>query len=629
LLNAGTNDAPRLLLRQSASPGDALAAMFRPGSTKSNALIQAQALDIDQDGRTDVAGVDASGGAVFLQQDAGGRLVELSSAFGPMPAGVIAAACADLDGDCHPDVVAWSDADGLVLRQNAGNGNRAVRLRLLGQRTEVKDHRRTNLDGVGTRVVVQAGATLTAIENTTLNAGLGTSRLPLSVGVGRADRADVVRLRWPDQVPQAELNVPTCEVVKIVETNRKPTSCPVLFTWNGSRYEFITDILGGGALGESGADGSIRPARPSESVAIEASQLVAQGGRYRLKLAEPMDEVMYLDQVRLDVVDRPAGVAVYPDERFTFGNDPPTEELVAVRLAEPKSARDHRGRDVTEVVRTIDGKFVDGFLRRPWLGYAEEHFVEFDAEIPAGKGWLVLTGGTDYPYPESIYAATQAGVELLGPVLERMDGGKWVKVADVGFPAGLTKTMTFPLPPLSVGPARLRLRTNMQIFWDRIAVGTVVAEAPKVRSLAATAELRRRGFAQEITPPGSPLIAYDDARSESVAFSPWKGRLTKYGDVTTLLNDEDDRFALCGPGDEVEFSFDATKLPPPPDGWTRSFVLRSKGYCKDVSPFTVTGGEVGPLPFRGMKTYPPGKGEVPPARQADYDREWNTRTIGR
>ena len=79
---------------------------------------------------------------------------------------------------------------------------------------------------------------------------------------------------------------------------------------------------------------------------------------------------------------------------------------------------------------------------------------------------------------------------------------------------------------------------------------------------------------------------------------------------------------LCGPGDEITVRFDATGLPELPPGWQRSFVLHSRGYCKDAAPTTVTGGQVGPLPFRAMSNYPEFGTATPP--QTDAAR-WHTR----
>src|SRR5207244_11629365 len=152
----------------------------------------------------------------------------------------------------------------------------------------------------------------------------------------------------------------------------KDTSCPILFTWNGERFVFVTDFLGAGSMGELQPDGSTRPPRPEESVQIEAEQLVARDGKYVLKIAEPMNEATYLDRLQLLVLDHPADVRVYPDERFTseptpspFGGEggvrgpshrspPPGEARVRGDLLAFREeifrikAVDHRGRDVTK-----------------------------------------------------------------------------------------------------------------------------------------------------------------------------------------------------------------------------------------------------------------------------------------
>ena len=91
------------------------------------------------------------------------------------------------------------------------------------------------------------------------------------------------------------------------------------------------------------------------------------------------------------------------------------------------------------------------------------------------------------------------------------------------------------------------------------------------------------------------------------------GKLTRYGDVADLLRADDDRLCVVGPGDEVRLEFDAKGLPPLPEGWTRSYVLRSFGYCKDADPFTATSDTVEPLPWRGMPAFPFGSDVKRPA----------------
>src|SRR5204863_80090 len=145
------------------------------------------------------------------------------------------------------------------------------------------------------------------------------------------------------------------------------------------RFEFVSDFLGASSMGEMQATGGCRPSRPEESVKIESSQLVPLNGEYVLKVAEPMSEVIYLDRVQLIVTDHPPDVRVYPDERFVSEGAPASQDLLAFReQIFPVKACDHRGGDVTAKLRMRDRDMVDGFHKRAWLGYAEEHWVELD-----------------------------------------------------------------------------------------------------------------------------------------------------------------------------------------------------------------------------------------------------------
>src|SRR4029077_20717933 len=281
--------------------------------------------------------------------------------------------------------LAWSEAGGLRVYRNLGNGNTGLKLALTGMRkplglSDPGKPLRTNADGVGSWVRLHAGPLRTAAENTTLFAGLGQSRIPLHFGIGKAETVEALRVRWPDAVTQAELNQ-AAGLVTVVELDRKPSSCPILFTWNGERFVYITDFLGAGSVGETGPDGSVRPPRPEESVKIEPGRLAPQNGKYVLKIAEPMGEVMFLHRLRLDVIAHPSGVSVFPDERFATSDPQPTQERLFFRDSErifATKATDHRGRDGAAVLRERDGKHVDGFALRSWLGFAEDHFVELD-----------------------------------------------------------------------------------------------------------------------------------------------------------------------------------------------------------------------------------------------------------
>jgi hypothetical protein len=74
-------------------------------------------------------------------------------------------------------------------------------------------------------------------------------------------------------------------------------------------------------------------------------------GKLSLRFMEPMEEVNYIDQLRLVAVDHPENVEVNPDERFL--DDPPfaSGRVVASAGARlPVGAWDGEGRDVLEQV---------------------------------------------------------------------------------------------------------------------------------------------------------------------------------------------------------------------------------------------------------------------------------------
>ena len=363
-----------------------------------------------------------------------------------------------------------------------------------------------------------------------------------------------------------------------------------------------------------------------------------------MAIAEPMDELAYLDKITLEVVDRPPGVSAAPEERFAPGGNRPSGKILAWREEiEPLRATDLKGRDVTDALRRVDRRFVDDFKRlQGWIGYAEEHgmVLDFGDHLtklgPKDRVALVLVGATEYPYSQTNYAASTAGVTLKPPVLERLrPNGSWEIIeADPGYPAGMERTTLLELTGKLVGPTcKLRLRTNMDIVWDRAFLAPIV-ERPGVRVTelpVEAARLSRRGYLREVSPDGRPPLSYDYNNVDPAPLAPLVGKLTRYGDVTPLLATDDDQFCVVGPGDEARVEFDAGKAPHLLSGWTRSFVLRSIGYCKDADPFTTASDTVGPLPWRGMPAYPFGPNGQRPEDSAyhAYLRTYQTRSVGR
>ena len=554
-------------------------------------------------------------------------------------------ALVDLVDDALPDLLIIADGVPPRIAANRGNGRHWLALDLSGRWRTGADHMRTNPHGRGARVALEGQGLNVQYEHTTPEAALGQGVAPVLLGLDRVPTAALVRIRWPDGTLQCELNVPANQVLTVVEHNRKTGSCPVLFAWDGDRFACIGDFLGGGGLGYLVAPGVYGQPDRDEAVAIAPGRLAVVADRYRLVVAEPMDEVAYLDRLTLDVVDRPADVAVAPDERFVPGGNRPSGELVAWRIAvESVRATDLEGGDIADRLRAADGKTVDRFRRLGgWIGYAEEHGIVLDFGDrltrfgPEASLWLALEGWVEYPYSQTNYAAATAGVALQPPSVERRRGdGSWETIEPVaGYPAGLPRLTLLDLSGKLAGTnCVIRLRTNMECYWDRafIAIRDRAAEARvRVTQLpVAQAWLGYRGFTREASPDGRPPLLFDYDHVEPAPLARMSGRLTRYGAVAGLLHTDDDRFCVIGPGDEVRLEFDARQAPELPPGWTRSFVLRAVGYCKDADPFTATSDDVGPLPWRGMPAYPFGpEGERPhDPDYAEYLRDSLTRPAG-
>jgi tetratricopeptide (TPR) repeat protein len=616
---------------------------FEPFPCDARKWRSALATDVDLDTWTDLVGLPARSefGPPEWSRNEGTKLA--TSPLPVAPDGTkadVGMVLADLVGDALPDLLLIREGEAPRLARNLGNGNRWIALGLGGRWKPPPDQMRTNPEGLGTRISIEGQGLDVEYVHTTPSTGLAQSAAPVVLGLGAAKEITLLHLRWPDGVLQCELNLPTDTMLPVAEYNRKTGSCPVLFTWNGERFVCLGDFLGGGGLGYLVAPGVYGQPDRDEAVAIASDQLRPIEGVFRISISEPMDELAYLDKLTLEVVDRPPGFSATPDERFVPEGPRPTGELIAwSRTVEPVKATDQAGRDVTATLKAWDRQTADGFRRlRGWTGYAEEHSVTLDfgdrlASFGAGDRLvLCLAGWVEYPYSQTNYAAATAGVTLKPPVLERLGSdGKWTVLdPHPGYPAGMPRMMTVDLTGKVAGPrCMLRLRTNMECYYDQTFVA--IAE-PSTRLKTHTlpvsrASLSYRGYTREVSPDGRLPLLYDYDYVDPAPLARLAGKLTRFGDVAKLLHADDDQFCLVGPGDEVRIEFEAKALPALPEGWTRSYVLRTIGYCKDADPFTATSDFVGPLPWKGMPEFPFKHGETRPLDPAyeTYLREYQTR----
>src|SRR5947199_230400 len=83
-----------------------------------------------------------------------------------------------------------------------------------------------------------------------------------------------------------------------------------LFTWNGTRFEFVTDFMGGGEMGDWVAPSMWNRPDPDEYVRIRGDQLQPRDGRYEIRVTNELEEAMFVDRLQLVAVDHPAGVEV-------------------------------------------------------------------------------------------------------------------------------------------------------------------------------------------------------------------------------------------------------------------------------------------------------------------------------
>jgi len=533
------------------------------------------------------------------------------------------AAVGDYDGDGDSDIlITRNGAMPLLLRNDGGNTNQSIPLQLTGLRD--------NKPGLGAKIEVRAGQSWQKFEVNGNCTFLSQGGEQLLVGLGNRKTADSIRILWPTGVLQAELDKPAGQVVKIEEVDRKGTSCPLLYAWNGLQYQFVTDFLGGSAVGYLVAPNQYGSTDADEYVKLAGVNLESRDGRYSIKVNNQLEEVMFIDELKLLAVDHPEDIDVFPDEKLMPAPPYPEFKLFTTRNPRlPLSASDNARRDVLGQIREVDRKYPDGFELLPFKGYAKEHWIELDLGDlgQPKKVLLLLTAWIDYADSSSNLAASQADAKLIPPYVQVPDeNGKWVTVMpSIGFPAGLPKTMTLDLSGKFKRPGdfRVRIATSMRIYWDQILVDTSdpAVDTRVTRLSSDGAQFRFYGYPKEIKPDGKnpPMYSYHERSVDA----PWKnhlGNYTRYGQVESLLESKDDMYVIMRHGDEITAEFRASLLPPLPQGWTRSFLIYAAGFGKDMDLNSANADTVGPLPSHSGK-YP----ETPEHRE--YREKYNTRTV--
>jgi len=594
------------------------------------------ALDYDNDGWLDLVAAweTSNGGELRLLRNLGSKgwsdvtkSVGLDAVKLNQPRAI---AAADIDGNGDADLIVTELGGGpVVLRNEGGNQHSwmSIDLKALND----------NKSGIGTKVELYAGTLYQKWEVAGASGYLGQNAAPILAGLGTETNAEVVRLLWPTGVPQDEIKLAAKKDHAIAELDRRGSSCPILFSWNGQEYEFIADMIGPGVVGHWIAPGERDVPDPDEYLKVSGRSVKARNGLLSFRFLEPMEETVYLDEVRLLAIDHPAAYEVFPNERFVSAPPFPEFRVIASQNARPPAgAWDDHGHDVLTLISKADRKYVMDFEDLPFMGFAKMHWLEldlgaWDAQKPLR---LIMDGYTDYFTATSMYAADQAGVKVIAPFVEAQDAqGKWVRVVeDMGFPAGLERTMVADLSgKLPPGTRRIRIVTNLKIYWDAIRIDqTPDAKDMRVSEVPlAKAALDFLGYPREIRlhPASDATYSYTQ-RSMSGPYARAAGNYTRYGDVADLLRASDDRFAVFGSGEGVKLDFDPKALPELPAGWVRDYFFYADGFEKDLDFYAADAFTVEPLPQHSLLPYPYPEGKDYPgdAEHLKYQLEYNTRT---
>jgi FG-GAP-like repeat/ASPIC and UnbV len=577
--------------------------------------------DLDNNGAADVIVATASEARVLLGAPEG-KLVVLAT-----PLRIDVGSIADVDGDGRLDVVGLVNGQPSIAKSK---GTKAYHWQVLRTRaTTVTGDQRINSFGIGGEVE--------------LRSGLHAQRQPITspvvhFGLGEATRAEVVRIGWPNGALQSEFNTEADQSVKA--TQRLKGSCPWLFAWNGREMAFVTDLIWRSPLGlRINAQAAADVVVTEDWVKVRGDQLAARGGAYDLRITAELWETHFFDLVSLMIVDHPAGTEVFVDERFAV----PAPALKVIATGPVQSfawVHDDRGHDVSDLAHARDSRHIDFAGRGRYQGITRPHYVQIelpDAAPRTGSLWLIAQGWV-HPTDSSINVAVgqgaQVGPEGLSLQVADRTGRFHVVRTGLGFPSGKDKTVLIDLTGLlpATGPRRVRLATNLEIFWDRLgwAVGRPdVPIAPRRLELL-SAELAFRGYSAtaqaDASAPERPRYVVESTASR---WRDLEGYYTRFGDVRPLVSRVDDRYVIMNAGDELRLRFKET--PPPAPGVVRDFVAVGDGWVKDGDYNTSFSRTVLPLPTHRSARYdmPPRDLEDDPVyrRHASDFAEYHTRYV--
>ncbi len=598
--------------------------------------LAAEFLDFDNDGLSDIAtagepSADGGRGLYLFHNEGSGKFSDASFLLPEEVRSGRELSVFDYNEDGDLDLVVSGLNDGIsLLRNDGGNTNHFIKMKLVGLRA---GSAKNNHFGIGAKVEMRAGD----LYQTKV-----VTQPEVQFGIGDHKKVDVIRITWTNGVPQ-NIFYPGADQ-SLIEAQMLKGSCPFLYTWDGDKYTFSKDIIWRSALGMptgimGGETAYAFPDASDDYISVPGETLKPSDGEYRIQVTSELWETIYIDELQLVTVDHPDSVDIFVAEQFTPPPFPGLRIYTVNRKYPPVSAADGDGNNVLPLISAKDDRYLADFNPGRYQGITDVHDLVLDpGNQVSGKNFFMFMTGWIFPTDASINkAVSQASdITVVTPVIQVVGKkGEWITINDrLGFPMGKDKTVICDLSGKFPTPDhRIRIRTNMEIYWDRIFFSDCNPKSPMVTRVLdpASADLHYRGFSRMYRkggPEGPHWFDYSDVTREP-RWRDLKGNYTRYGDVLSLLTGSDNKYIISNAGDETSVKFSMKTLPPVPNGWKRDFLIHSVGWVKDGDLNTATGNSVLPLPFHGMKSFPPGKADVYPGSPEleRYNREYNTRVV--
>jgi parallel beta-helix repeat protein len=471
----------------------------------------------------------------------------------------------------------YQDVDNTFTENNIENSNQGI---LLDDESTGNTFSSNILTGVSTGVYIASGSDGNTIDSNVME----------DMGTGF-------------YIDDSDDNVVTNNSITISDVGYGDgSSSPLLFTWNGDKYDYIADVGRGIPRNMVGTD----------YVSIPKDKMVAQGDNYNIKISQEYNEIVYYDELALTTLDHAPGIEVVTSlqrnkegEFFTI-DDTPSNPL--------ESCVDMYGHDCLEDLQASDERwsYKDESNLNSWV-------MDFGDLSGASRIQLVIESARDY----SITSADLKQIQV------KNSSGEWVNAysgSAISSPAGAPRRQVIDLTGKF-----LTDDYSVRFGYDRTRVNYVAIDTSTQQPFTentyypTSADLQFHGYTN-VDKQFFWDHNYDEVSPRPFeSFAPQTGMFTKYGDVSPLLDDTDDQFVIMHHGDQMDINFDYVA---PASGTERSFVLFNWATFKHAKMGEV-GETVEPLPYDGMTAYPYTSPQEYPMTEenANYLKTWNTRKV--